>query len=374
MNITFLIGNGFDIGLGLKTKYEDFYKEYCVINNDDNNNIKNFKEILKKRNNENDFNIVDWSDFELAFGLHSRDFSIHEKELYIERFEDFVYKFNEYLEKEEAKLDYSNEVIIVETMEKAINTYFHIRNDDRHEIEKIYNSMKSKRIYNFISFNYTRSIDNCANIISNKWKENTNKGVGKCVHIHGYIDANMIMGVNDASQIVVEEFSKDNNIINTIVKPKQNIDSRTGYEREVIPLIRNSDIICIYGMSIGATDKKWWNIISHWLAGNYTRKLVILLYDKEYNPRFTFNQLKIINRVVDRFLSYSDLSDNKIDDIRSRICVGVNHNVFSMQLIKENNQRIDENVMYRLESLENEMSKKISIDDDIIINGGTSKC
>lgn len=43
MQITFLIGNGFDIGIGLKTRYEDFYKEYCIIRENDNDNIKNFK-------------------------------------------------------------------------------------------------------------------------------------------------------------------------------------------------------------------------------------------------------------------------------------------------------------------------------------------
>lgn len=30
MNITFLIGNGFDINLGLKTRYVDFYDFYLV--------------------------------------------------------------------------------------------------------------------------------------------------------------------------------------------------------------------------------------------------------------------------------------------------------------------------------------------------------
>lgn len=34
MKITFLIGNGFDINLGLKTKYSEFSKE-------DNENLKN---------------------------------------------------------------------------------------------------------------------------------------------------------------------------------------------------------------------------------------------------------------------------------------------------------------------------------------------
>ncbi len=32
MNITFLIGNGFDLNLGLKTRYTDFYKYYMEHN------------------------------------------------------------------------------------------------------------------------------------------------------------------------------------------------------------------------------------------------------------------------------------------------------------------------------------------------------
>lgn len=29
MNITFLIGNGFDLNCGLKSKYSDVYDQYC---------------------------------------------------------------------------------------------------------------------------------------------------------------------------------------------------------------------------------------------------------------------------------------------------------------------------------------------------------
>ena len=46
MNITFLIGNGFDIGLGMPTRYEDFYEHYCKVitgENGDSNNIVEFK-------------------------------------------------------------------------------------------------------------------------------------------------------------------------------------------------------------------------------------------------------------------------------------------------------------------------------------------
>ena len=43
MNVTFLVGNGFDINLGLKTKYTDFYPSYLAKGYDDilSKDIKN---------------------------------------------------------------------------------------------------------------------------------------------------------------------------------------------------------------------------------------------------------------------------------------------------------------------------------------------
>lgn len=372
MQITFLIGNGFDIGIGLKTRYEDFYKKYCVVTEDDNDNIRSYKEMLQKRDSEEMLKIIDWADFEIAFGQHSEEFKIEEKELYIERFEDFVSKFNAYLEAEEAAIDYTDENAIAETMKTAVTTYFHVRDGDKAEIEKTYNSIGDNRYYNFISFNYTRSIDTCARILEKKLVNDGKRNVGKIAHIHGYIDLNMIMGVNDASQITNPDFAQDPDVISEIVKPQQNIDARTRYENEVISIINSSHIICVYGMSIGATDKKWWNIISKWLTGNTSRRLVILKYDKRYNSRFIYTQRRITNNIVDRFLSYSDLSDDKKEEIKSRIYIGANHNVFSMNLRKENTAESDGNIVERVEALEEALDKKISVDDVLVLNGGTA--
>ena len=255
--------------------------------------------------------------------------------MYIERFEDFISKFNSYLEEEEAAADYSNETLISETMKNGVTKYFHIREGDKAEIQKIYNSITGMRIYNFISFNYTRTIDNCVEMLSKMLESDKNRTVGKVAHIHGYIDPNMIMGVNDSTQITNPNFATDDDIVREIVKPQQNVDLRTMYEDDVISLINSSDIICIYGMSIGATDKKWWNIISKWLSGDVLRRLVILKYDKKYDPRFPFSQRKITDKVVNTFLSYSELSEDQKTEISNRIYVGGNHNVFSMGLRKK---------------------------------------
>ena len=61
MNVTFLIGNGFDLGIGLKTAYSDFYDVYCHPLDRDGMQIRRFKSDLLT-------NYENWSDFEMAFG------------------------------------------------------------------------------------------------------------------------------------------------------------------------------------------------------------------------------------------------------------------------------------------------------------------
>lgn len=335
MNITFLLGNGFDIGLGLNTGYESFYEEYAKLSKSDNDNIRSFKSMLSKRNLDDQKKIIDWADFEKAFGEHSQEFSILDKDLYIERFEDFVTNFNKYLENEEKRVDYSNIDLIAKTMNKAVATYYHIRSEDEETLQSIYNSADNNRSYNFISFNYTKTVDECAQILKHHLRSDSSKDVGKVLHIHGYIEENMIMGVNDPSQIINPVFANDQDIVREIVKPQQNSDIRSNYEKKVTEAINSSSIICIYGMSIGDTDKKWWAHIANWLAKSEKHALVILKYDTKYNKRFPFNQNKFIDSVTNKFLELSGLTEEAQSQIRSRIFVGMNHNVFTMQLCKK---------------------------------------
>ena len=335
MNITFLMGNGFDIGLGLETSYESFYNRYCQSLSTDNENIKAFKETLRKRKLDEEKKIVDWSDFEKAIGKHSAAFTIEQKHSYIERFENFVMRFNTYLEAEEEHVDFSNAELITKTMHTAVSSYFHIRQADREAIQSIYNSADNRRVYNFISFNYTKTVDECARMLKQQLKSDNSRDVGKILHIHGFIEENMIMGVNDITQIANEVFANDEEIVREIVKPRQNADVRANYEKQVIDTINTSNIICVYGMSIGETDKKWWQQIAEWLSKNSKRALVILKHDKQYNKKFPFTQNRFIDPVIDKFLEMSEMPENIQANIRSQIFVGMNHDVFEMYLRKK---------------------------------------
>ena len=55
MKVTYLIGNGFDVNLGLPTKYSDYYQEYIegIENLDDSNpDNKMIKEFWDKIKNQ----------------------------------------------------------------------------------------------------------------------------------------------------------------------------------------------------------------------------------------------------------------------------------------------------------------------------------
>lgn len=345
VNITFLIGNGFDIGLGLKTRYENFYDVYSTPNEEDSEHLQVFKSALRKYQSERDQKkgkIVDWADFEKTFGAYSKNFKDGEQYKYIELFENFVEEFNAYLQQEENKVDYSNKKLIADTMKEGVTKYFYIRKEDTEIIQNRYNSLRGERIYNFVSFNYTKTIDSCADILKESLKNDGNRKVGGVFHIHGYVEENMIMGIDNPSQISNPVFVNDLDIIREIVKPEQNKEAKTNYEKGVISTINASHIICIYGMSIGETDRKWWTAISKWLVSDPNRLLVILGHDDKYDKRFTHSQRKVVTSLVDKFLDNTDLDDNQKEKIRDRVLVGMNYDIFSMKLRKNEETPVKE--------------------------------
>lgn len=102
MNITFLIGNEFDLNIGLDTKYSDFLKEYAVITDEDSDVFKKFKFQIRKDQKM-------WSNAEKAFGETTKDFKEqgYTAEEFCSCHEDFCVKLAAYLLGQEQRLNYS---------------------------------------------------------------------------------------------------------------------------------------------------------------------------------------------------------------------------------------------------------------------------
>lgn len=104
MDITFLIGNGFDINIGLNTRYKNFYDFYCL----QKSSLKDLANLKKE--------IRNWSDLEVELGKYLGKINDEKKALLI--YGDILEKLHSFIEAEENKhpITDSNKNIILEDL------------------------------------------------------------------------------------------------------------------------------------------------------------------------------------------------------------------------------------------------------------------
>lgn len=345
MNITFLIGNGFDVGLGIRSRFKDFFPIYIE-------NSKNKKEDIRQLSERIGSDYDTWSDFEIQMGKYTVEFDTQNKQLFPAQFRDFETEFVSYLKKEEQELSFNNQDEISKMMISALSGFYSLHNlrvGSNNTISAVFSSLRTQaHVYNFISFNYTNTLEKCLNTIPNGVVQKRAIGstvlsdkVGKIVHVHGTCDNAPIMGVNDVAQITNKELVKDERFIRYLVKPKLNALHRTNQEVEASKMISSSQIICIYGMALGATDKLWWAKIIKWLNANADRQLVIFDYDPYFSEASQFDWIDKEDAIMDKLASNISLSDQiNIESLRSRIHIAVHKNVFEMNLRTKREEKL----------------------------------
>lgn len=324
VSITYLIGNGFDISIGLKTKYSDFYK--YITNSHEF--VKDNNKILESIKNKSDL----WSDLELGLGKYTESIGNNNEKLekfYEDKFEIDL-KLREYLRIQQERIDWEKSKNIIEKDFKN-NIYSFYNLFKTTEKDKIFDLIRSNRIsdYRIISFNYTNIIEKCVELSEEKLK---------LLYLHGSLDAdNAILGVNDSDQIKNEFFKES--IEMSIVMNKLTINNDIGEYtiNRAENILNDSLIICIYGMSIGDTDKYWWEKILDNLVKEKTKMVIIFHYEPNLDMRDRLKVLRAKNKVKEQLLKYSSEDETLKNKIKNKILVECNSNMFHMNLVFKNN-------------------------------------
>lgn len=332
MNVTFMIGNGFDLNLGLETSYEKFIDEYRSNNLNDSDEIRAFKERMEK-------DLKNWSDVELALGKCTKDFTGDKAgDAFFECYNDIYDKLADYLEREEQKVDNCSDEMIREGMKHALTNWQRgFRTARNSEIQNRINQIGGGYRYNFIIFNYTKTVDRCiktirntkllgARTVSNNSYENT---ISRQVHVHGYTDKDMILAVNDESQIANMDVFADRLIYDShrLIKNKANKLFEEGTDDLAYELLKTSDLIYIYGMSLGETDKLWWQRIGEVLDTHKNTQVIYYSFKAPKDERHYMDFLKHENRIRGKLATYFEEDFYDIDNMLTRIHV-VKYNVF----------------------------------------------
>jgi hypothetical protein len=326
MNILFLIGNGFDLNLGMKTRYSDFYK-YYITKKSSSKLVQELKESINS-------NIENWSDLELALGEYTKNLKSTEE--FNEVFDDIEDNLGDYLEWVEEKFDYSQ---LDKT--KLLKFLAHPENSlpsaDRNMIKSFKQKWRStQNNINVITFNYTQSIEKLTDYDGNPIRINSLINIAmpsiiiqKIEHIHGYTDERMVMGVNDVSQISNNKFHTNEDVIETLVKVECNKAQKHNIDDWCKKQISEANLICVFGSSIGDTDNIWWQLIGDQLK----KECKLIIYEKgEQIPRRRPQKGKILERSKKTyFLNKTKLNESEKESAKDKIYFGINTNMFDIK-------------------------------------------
>lgn len=333
MNITFLIGNGFDRNLGLKTAYSDFVKYY--------KNTEAQTEVLQNFRNYIKDNEELWSAAEIALGQYTSQFEKGEAEAFSECQRDFCEFLAEYLKQEEKCINYkSSKDLILKAFAQLNQIPQSFPGQKRDTLNTILiNNKNVDIVFNFLCFNYTSTLTECLNIV----KDNTeifgthkhtnrvyNHKIGKVCHVHGTVDKNMVFGVNDDSQIEKNDiFDCEYGDLykNLLIKVQANASYLENTDFIANQILLYSDLVYVYGMSIGDTDKLWWDRICEWMSRDSRRHVIIQKYSMPSRSVIPVHYQVAERKARREITKHSNLEEDKKNLIEKRIHIS-NGNMF----------------------------------------------
>ena len=272
MNITFVIGNGFDLACGLKTRYTDAYKEYCNTKSP-NRNIALFKAEILKDNYEN------WTDFEMAlpaWGITLGDFKKFEECVL-----DFTGFLNYYLQRQEdlIYIEKNNQALAQKLRKDFYQFYDYCLQASKSTLQSLIYDQNEDVICNFITFNYTQTLEKCLRSLGSRIeKKGSFSYLHKApLHIHGTLNNGLILGLDNETlyqDIPCDDIRRLRNLID-----KLHINNRSSNITQAVSnVLEKSRVIVILGWSMGESDSYWVNNLRNLFSQNSKLHLVYVPY------------------------------------------------------------------------------------------------
>ena len=328
MNVVFLLGNGFDLQFGLKTKYESFYAYYSQRPST-NELIAHLKYHINDylEGKKNRLPDVNWEDLEMALGKYTKELKSYEelKTVYLDINKELI----AYLRMQEKQFIRDEKIC------------GKLRGDFSQP--ERYLSINEKRRYAglldgdtglfILSLNYTKCCETIyekngptANAIgrSTKW--------GEIAHIHGDLEMqNVLMGVNDTSQIANEDIREDVRVKRMLVKPSTNDMIDNQRKVHLTSLLGSAKVIVVYGASLGDSDLMWRAKLRDLLK---QEKCYFLIY--EYRDGFDniYDQMEAEDQAKVNFITKLGLGD-EVEKYRNNVFVAVTKKMFKPEEWKQ---------------------------------------
>lgn len=288
MNVTLILGNGFDLNMGLPTAYSDFYKYYMQVDSP-----KTTRPI--KQGIEN--NPETWADLEKNLGEISKEY-MQDSDAYIEAFENVRDELTKYLivvdEYEIPNID----KLATHFLRDILEVDRFLDNMPKQEYRQFLPSLNSPNDIELtvVNFNYTSTVEKLM-AIQNEFAMPPKKlTFHEVIHVHQDLNMGILMGVDNKSQIANEAYAGMYAVRARIVKPFINEMFAAENDLRCHDAISNANLIILFGTSFGETDDMWWECLKN---ATYNRNVRIICSPYEHESAKPLHESDIILKIHD---------------------------------------------------------------------------
>lgn len=330
MNITFILGNGFDLNLNLHTDYKSFYNYYKNLPSvgeyaDAIAKVKmEFNDFLARRKGDvlTGTDSIDWSDLESGLGQYVNE--IPSEDEYEAVYYDIRNSLRDYLKIQEAHLPLLPPIDMHSFYQDLTGLEHYLLPADIINFLAFKQTCNSKHYYiRILTFNYTKTFEHIiGNNKSYVLPDGEKADVSEVRHIHRLIDQ-LILGVNDVTQVDNHTLKELTFVQETLIKPSHCSTYGDNNAANCIEYIGKADLIVLYGVSLGKTDNKWWQALASKMRRDDRTRIMIFWFEKDY-PDYTNDaprRSRAERKVFDKLSSMMGLSASEKATFQKRIYV-----------------------------------------------------
>lgn len=343
MDVTFLIGNGFDLNCGLHSSFTDICKDYCGTTSDEDIDIiKWFKEEINSNEDT-------WGDFEMQIPEYAKEFDSGDD--FVECIWDFRTHMEGYLRKEQSDFfkDMRSAPNIYNNVVPYMSTYlqydtYNILPGAKRELTKMHSNPGT---LNVINYNYTNVFDVLLDEVNKRGllKALYSK-INIPIHIHGLLRSNpedisnVTLGADNEGQFGDIRFELTDEVKGATIKPFFNKAYDESKSADVVDTIQKSSIICIYGMSLGESDLSWKKELKAWILNeDPQRRLIWFDYDLPQNNIAADQMIAIEKKEAPKKLRKLGLNEEETKICKDKIYVPVGQDIFKIAKLLGNRKR-----------------------------------
>ena len=281
MNICVLIGNGFDLALGLKTGYESFIAEYLKDHRASTNpDVKWLCDTIEE-------NIETWGDAEIAFGKLPFDAARQKAvDTYRASEEDFSVSFQEYLQHENSRFfippnDKEDSKVHLLQHLLEVSNWMTSGHKEKCRLVNV-----GEATVDFINFNYTDTLwqilGDMPSTVRIAGERPITINLNSLCHVHGTLESGVLFGVDRPSQIADPSVRDYCARTGETVKPRGADMAGFSEHTHGENILKNADVVITFGLSFGASDTSWWQKL--WAAvfrGGSHSQLIVCPYSRQ---------------------------------------------------------------------------------------------